>query len=326
MYFPHSAYSYIRRFGDYPFWRITRFYHIMKKRNPLKICFIILACIVLALSAFSGVKYFSGYESFYNVQYANKPDNVMDIFIPSRAYTRENNGCVLFIHGGSWSGGDKQEEEARCRFLASHGYITATINYTLWSEETADTYHVFNVLHEIDAALTTLREFAASRSIRIDKAATAGYSAGAHLAMLYAFSRSDISPLPIAFTASMAGPADLSANVWGAEMSQRIIKRLTGEDVDEQTLLSGGADELIASLSPVSYICENSPPALLMQGGKDTVVPPANAQAIADKLTQCAIPHDYVYLKDSDHSLIQNPIQHLEYFKRLLNYCQTYFY
>ena len=297
----------------------------MKKRKPIKIFFIVLAVLILILSALSGVHYFSGYEIHRDVRYADKQANVMDIFIPKRAYARENNGCVLFIHGGSWSGGDKKEEAARCRFLASHGYIAATVNYTFWSEDNADEYTVFKVLDELDLALSTLQQFTQSRGAHINKAATAGYSAGAHLAMLYAYSRKDSAPIEIVFTASMAGPAKFSADVWGTDMARRIAKRLTGIDVDEQTLLTGGADELLNSLSPTAYIDENAPPTLLMQGGKDTVVPPANAQAVVNALGQYNIPCEYVYLKDSDHSLIQNPIRHLAYFKAFLKYSQTYF-
>lgn len=38
-----------------------------------------------------------------------------------------------------------------------------------------------------------------------------------------------------------------------------------------------------------------------------------------------AVYHEYVYLPDSDHSLIQNPIGHLKYFVKLFEYCKKYF-
>lgn len=142
----------------------------MKKR--LKIFFIVLSSLLLFLLICFLLHYFSGYSIHRDVRYGEAEANVMDIYFPNGARAKDTNGCVLFIHGGSWSGGDKAEEAARCRLLASCGYLVATVNYTLWSEDTADTYHVFQVLDELDAALLKIKEFAAERGMTVDKAAT----------------------------------------------------------------------------------------------------------------------------------------------------------
>ena len=280
----------------------------------------LLLSVVLAL-----LDYFCTYTLFRDVRYGEKEVNTMDIYIPREAQKRESNGVILFIHGGSWSGGDKADETIRCRMLASQGYIVANINYTLWSEETSDTYHVNQVLDELDAALLQVKEFAAEHGIAVDKAATVGYSAGAHLAMLYAYSRAETAPMEIVFTASMAGPADISADVWGEEMAIRVARRLTSEEITPEMLHSDEADEIFASISPVSFIDKKTPPTLLMQGGKDTLVPPANADSLAEKFSANAVPYDYIHLKDSDHSLLQNPIQHAKFYGMLFEYCENYF-
>lgn len=297
----------------------------MNKRGKLKIFLISLLVLLLIFAVFAAVVYFSGYEIFREIRYGENDANVIDIYIPKEAYERENNGCVLFIHGGSWSSGDKNDEDARCRLLASHGYISASLNYTLWSEDSADSYSVLQVLDEIDEALLKIKEFSSEREIDVGKIAITGYSAGAHLAMLYSYSRAESAPIDIAFTASMAGPADISPQVWGEDMSIRVIKRLTGEEISADSLRTGEADEIIASVSPTTFINELSPPTLLMHGGKDTVVPIANADTLVNRLSEHAVYHEYVYLPDSDHSLIHNPIGHLKYFVKLFEYCKKYF-
>ena len=265
---------------------------------------------------------------YRDISYGEKEANVMDIYIPGEAYKRKSNGVILFIHGGSWSGGDKAEEAFRCRMLASQGYIVANVNYTLWSEETANTYHVSQVLDELDAALRQVQNFTAQKGIdglNVNKAAIVGYSAGAHLAMLYAYSRAETAPMDIAFVASMAGPADISPTVWGEDMAIRVTRRLTGAEISTEMLRSGEADAIWASISPTSFIGENTPPTLLMQGQKDTVVPPANADSLVEKLTAFGIPFDDIRLENSDHSLLQNPIKHLKFYKMLFDYCEKYF-
>ena len=285
-----------------------------------------LLLVALFISIVGGLVIFFGtYTLYRDVSYGEKEANVMDIYIPNKAYRRESNGVILFIHGGSWSGGDKSEETIRCRMLASQGYIVANVNYTLWSEDTADTYHVSQVLDELDAALLRVQSFALERGITVDKAAPVGYSAGAHLAMLYAYSRAETAPMDIVFVASMAGPADISADVWGEDMAIRVTRRLTGVEISPEMLRSGEADELLASISPTSFIDENTPPTLLMQGEKDTVVPPANADALVEKFTAFGIPFDDIRLENSDHSLLQNPIKHLKFYGMLFDYCEKYF-
>ena len=285
-----------------------------------------LLLVALFISIVGGLVIFFGtYTLYRDVSYGEKEANVMDIYIPNKAYRRESNGVILFIHGGSWSGGDKSEETIRCRMLASQGYIVANVNYTLWSEQTANTYHVFQVLDELDAALLKVQSFALEHGITVDQAAPVGYSAGAHLAMLYAYSRAETAPVDIAFVASMAGPAIVSPAVWGEDMAIRVTRRLTGVEISPEMLRSGEADKLLASISPTSFIDENTPPTLLMQGEKDTVVPPVNADALVEKFTAFGIPFDDIRLENSDHSLLQNPIKHAKFYGMLFEYCKRYF-
>lgn len=291
----------------------------------LRFTFKVVSLILLISLILFAVSYFTGYKVYRNVSYGEGEQNVMDIFMPSEAKLQDSNGCVLFIHGGSWSGGDKWEEEARCRLLASRGYITVSMNYTLVSEDNADYYTVFSVLDEIDSALSAAVSFAAERGIAIDQAATAGYSAGAHLAMLYAYSRADSAPVEIRFTSSMAGPSDISPEIWGDDLAARIGTILTGQDIRIDMLGDNDVRELLESISPVSYITSDSVPTAIIQGGRDTTVSPKNADSLMRHLSDSAVSYDYVYLKDSDHSLLQNPVLHLSYYGLLLDYCHTYF-
>lgn len=297
-------------------------------RKVLKYLSGLLVAVLLLPILWGLLAYFFAYTLYRDVSYGEKEVNVMDVYIPGAAYRRESNGVILFIHGGSWSGGDKTDETIRCRMLESQGYIVANVNYTLWSEETADTYHVSQVLDELDAALLQVQKFADQKGVdglNVNKAAIVGYSAGAHLAMLYAYSRAETAPMDIVFVASMAGPADISPAVWGEDITIRVARRLTGVEISPEMLGSGDADEILASISPVSFINENTPPTLLMQCGKDKVVPPANADSLVRMFEENKIPYDYIHLKDSDHSLLQNPIKHLNFYQMLFAYCKQYF-
>ena len=285
----------------------------------------ILLLVALVLIGLGVAYCFVGCRVYKDVSYLDRDACSMDIYLPRGVGADTPRGVILFIHGGSWSGGDKSDEELRSRLLASCGYVSVSINYTLWTEETKTEYNVSAVLDEIDAALIKIRSFLSERGIEAEKVALAGYSAGAHLAMLYSYSRHTTAPLDVAFVSSMAGPADISESAWGRDMAKRVGVRLTGVEITDEMLDSGEADPLLKSVSPTSYVTHDSPPTLIMHGGRDDVVPVANADLLIDALRANSVTYDYVYMNRSNHMLWQNPLAHVTYFGLLLDYCHTYF-
>ena len=284
----------------------------------------ILAFLVGAYYFFVGwmLPFIYDYDVVKNVRYAEAPNAVMDVYFPADAADRAENGCVIMIHGGSYSGGDKKEEHYRCHKLARKGYVVATINYTLYTEGGDFTVDV--VMDEITAAIAKLCDVAAERGINLTAAATAGYSAGGHLAMLYAYTRADESPLPIRFTATMAGPAEISRSIWG-DTAYRLTKRLTGKEVTPAMIADGRADALAASVSPTSYIDENSVPTLMAYGKKDTTVAIGNADALAAALKNAGVPYTDIRFSRSDHDMMSNPFKRIKYNRTMVRYCSEYF-
>lgn len=289
-----------------------------------------LLSVVMALIA-----YVSGFFSFlfpmtedYNlhsdVRYGNEPREVMDIYVPDIAYKRPENGCILFIHGGSWSNGDKREMASRCIEMAERGYITATMNYTLYSKDNADSFTVDTMLDEIGMALKKLKSFSAQKKLNITKAALSGFSSGGHISLLYSYTRVKESPIRLVFTANMVSPSDLSYNVWG-ELSPVIVSGLTGKNVTLNMVKSGKADKLIASVSPVTYVSSSCIPSLFAYGGKDPVVSVKNYHSMKNAFAKTTARADFFLYPNSIHTLLNDPDVHQKYFSKLLEYCKTYF-
>ena len=107
-------------------------------------------------------------------------------------------------------------------------------------------------------------------------------------------------------------------------MTKRIAFLLSGVTVTDEMLESGEADALLASLSPISYIDGSAPPTALIHGARDTTVPPRNAELLTERLAENGVPYDALWLKHSDHSLLQNLFKHLSYYKLLLRYADAY--
>ena len=284
--------------------------------------------IILAILSFVSSTFLGGtpkYEVFSNIAYSTASErNVMDIYVPAEAYEKEENGCILFIHGGSWSSGSKDEMLGECVALANEGYITATMSYTLITDDNRDTYSVMTVLDEISLAIEEIKRFSEEKGLNITKLATSGYSAGGHLSMLYSYSRADESAIPLAFAANKVGPSDFTTEAWG-EAGPRIAKMLAGTAITDQYMQEGKEKELIDLVSPVAYINENSIPSLFDYGGKDKTVPVGNAESVKKAFEESGAVYDFILFPFSDHILIFTPFSSVQYNAKLKEYCNKYF-
>lgn len=284
--------------------------------------------VVTVLCSFLGIgAYSTDYEVFSDIVYSDASErNVLDVYIPKVAYDREENGFVLLIHGGSWATGNKEDKAADCIEIAAKGYVAATMSFTLRSGETAEDYSIDTVLDEIGLAIAKVKAFAAEKGIAITKVAPSGYSSGAHLAMMYSYARADESPVEIAFTANRVGPSDFSVEAWGAS-GPSLARSLAGKEIVDRFTEESREDEIIAYVSPVSYVTKDSVPSLFGYGALDVVVPAGNRDSIINAFQNAGAEYDYVLYPVSGHGLKLNHITPAarKYSAKLFEYCEKYF-
>ena len=156
--------------------------------------------------------------------YVGDPDeNNYDLYVPNTAKRDDKHLVMLFIHGGAWVSGLKTDMNQYVYEFANQGYITATIKYTLLNKnsllvEGTDNpeLSLFRDLDEIDACIASIKANLAKLGFDTSKTqlAIGGGSSGAHLTMLYAYSRGQRSPLPIKFLLNAVGPTDITPDTW----------------------------------------------------------------------------------------------------------------
>jgi pectinesterase len=117
-----------------------------------------------------------GVQFFANVVYASygTREMHMDIFKPVSGGLHP---AVLIIHGGGWRSGDKSMEWPTAQYLASHCYVTATVEYRLSAEALYPA-----AVHDLKGAIRFLKANAEKYNIDISKIAVSGCSAGGELA------------------------------------------------------------------------------------------------------------------------------------------------
>lgn len=111
-----------------------------------------------------------------DVAYADDgADTTMDVFTPASA-----DGplpTIVWIHGGAWISGSKENVDPYLRILAAEGYTTIAVNYTLGPEGAYPT-----AVGQLNEALAYIDEHADELNVDASQIVMAGDSAGAQLA------------------------------------------------------------------------------------------------------------------------------------------------
>ena len=266
------------------------------------------------------------YDVYENVRYGEAERDLVTVYVPKNAYDREDNACILYIHGGSWTGGEKEDMAPHCKKLAMKGYITATMSYSLCGNPEGTT--VYTMLDEITQCIQAIKDFGEEKELNITKLATSGYSAGGHISMLYSYARPEESPIPLAFTANRVGPSDLTYEAW-ADTSYHLTSMLCGVTVTDEMKENGEAERLAKEISPVSYVNADTMPSVFCYAGNDPIVTKGNRESMVkvfkETFGENGNNYEYIFYPMSGHGLLLDPVSENKYDKAVYRYCETYF-
>ena len=199
--------------------------------------------------------------------------------------------CVLVIHGGSWTSGDSKELAELNSHLASRGYHCAAITYRL-----APRWKCPAPIEDATAALHYLREHADELSIDPDNFVLLGRSAGGQIALLTAYTLSNVG---IKGVIDFYGPADM---IWGYKVptnplvmkSQEVLVRYVGGEYPQIP------DKYRAS-SPIEFVNQQTVPTLMFHGCTDSLVFASHSARLADQLQKHNVLNYFLELPWATH-------------------------
>lgn len=258
-------------------------------------------------------------KEYEDLSYGDQENQKLDLLFPDYpARISAPIPVVLYIHGGAWVEGDKQEGKftAIKNLALEAGIAAASMNYRLL----LDGADCGGMLDDVDRAIAFIKRKSSSLGVTLDKLSIAGVSAGAHLALLYSYTHSanaNNSPIPIDLCVSFSGPTDFTDPAWftasstSLEEKCALISALTRHaftPADLTALQNGGALALspakqnaLKSISPVFQIHPAIPPTLFAHGRADDVVPFSNAEKLAQAIDASA-PGKNLGFADFPHS------------------------
>ena len=145
--------------------------------------------------------------------------NTYDLWLPKSIVDGENKGAdiplMLVVHGGAWTSGTKEDVNIDAARYAKLGYIVANVNPRLAGQSVAeDNGNFFDMMQDMYDCVAKVKAQIETLGYKSTKMAVTGGSAGGHLAMLYAATYGEESPIPVKLCLSTFGPADFMPESW----------------------------------------------------------------------------------------------------------------
>ena len=224
---------------------------------------------------------------------ATSGDSVLDVFPPPR-----RNGALppvlLFVHGGIWTLGNRQQYRALGQRLAFEGFVAVIIGYTTWPRATAT-----EQAREVRRAIAYARAHAGEWGGASHRVFVSGQSSGANvsaLALLPSRDEAECGGEPAcAGLIGMAGPYDLVAH----------FEHESRRGVEKASMMAAACAPLAAH-SPTLIVQRHAQPlachrVLLLHGEKDITVPPSSSALFALELARVGQHAEYVALPAVTH-------------------------
>lgn len=215
-------------------------------------------------------------------RYGPHERNVLDVYAPADA---RNAPVVLFVHGGSWQGGDKAGHKFVGESLARAGYVTGVMNYRLAPENRYPTY-----VQDTAAALKWLRDHAKSFGGNPDDLFVTGHSAGAFNAVEAVDNARWLreAGVPISAVRGVVGIAGPYSYDFRQYQSRLAFPE--GSTPDE--------------VMPDRHVRPDAPPHLLLVAANDTTVHPQNGLNMEAALKRAGVPVTLTVIPRVNHITI----------------------
>lgn len=239
-----------------------------------------------------------------DVSYGPDAYNTLDLNLPA-GRTKETR-VVLFIHGGGWREGSKEQYASIVGDFAARGFATVSINYRPANAEASINY--IQLLEDIGKSLSYVKDHAEENVYDGNHVTLFGHSAGAHLALLYAYRNN--SDRQVSSVISLSAPTDLPA-LLEKDVFPTLLYNLVGSDD-----LSKFQDA-----SPITHAGQGSVPTFIVHGKSDESVPYQQSEDLFEQLSQWNkfsnrmelienAGHDFN--EDTQEMIVQKSINYLE--------------
>lgn len=235
-------------------------------------------------------------------------DGYLDVFYPEK--TVGTLPTVVWVHGGAWVSGDKDNVDNYLKILASYGYTTVGVDYSIAPE-----YQYPTPLYQVNNALGYLQQNADRLHIDKNNIVLAGDSAGSQIVAQMAniiTSPEYAANVNVKPTLASDNLKAILLNCGAYDLALPDYNGPAGDFLHTVLWAYSGTSDFLndPKLKPASvenYVTKNFPPAFITAGNAD----PLESQSLelAKKLASLGVQTDTLFYADDHQPQLQHEYQ-----------------
>lgn len=202
---------------------------------------------------------------------------------------------IINIHGGAWTHGEK-ESQGNFKNYLKKGFAVANVEYRMSGTAKAPA-----AIEDVRCAFLYMIKNAEKFNIDTNRIVIMGGSAGGHLALmvgllgknpLFDKECSGTKGVKVAAIIDKYGITDLTS-----------IEKGTWKNRSAVGWLDKNADNVkfLASISPITYLSQDSPPVFVVHGDADPIVPYEQSYKLYKKLKKLGVKNQFMSIKGGLH-------------------------
>lgn len=246
------------------------------------VLFLLFSC----LSSFGQTKYFP------HLTYGKSSQQTLDLYIPNGDL--KDLPVVIFLHGGAWSMGGLEYTSKHAQDISNKGFVVANVDYRYVSDKISGK----DLLADIEAAVNYVSDVSNKYGYAKNGYHIVGISAGAHLALLYGYTKKNMKSITALCAPSrLDSPEALEFIIKSGNLN--IIEKLAGTKLN-----LNGANPAFIAISPFNNI--SNIPTLLIHGDADALVNVSQSQNLYAELKSKGVEAKLLIRKGKGHDVGMN--------------------
>lgn len=240
-------------------------------------------------------------EEAIHLEYGSGIREHLNLYIPEDAQKGQDLTVILALHPGTWLQHDETWYDTECLEASKEGYAAATIEWCQLQEGAT----LFHMMDDIDAAVAKIKEYIIAEGYNPKSMIVVSHSSGAQLALEYAYTHYETSPIKIAFVLSNAAMTTFidknEKDIINNTISYALLSVLIGEPVTPLNMKE--MKDKVDSVTPVALVNPDVPPTILVHGDADDTTPYSNSENLYNLLQQAGVDSVLITYKGADHML-----------------------